>query len=494
MATYHFHLGHISRGKGQSAVSASAYRASERLYDDYYGEVADYTAKGGVVYTEIMTPDFVPESFHDRATLWSTVESVEKHPKAQLAYSFDIALMTEFSQEENIELAKRFVSENPVSKGMIADLAVHYKETDGHANPHFHVMCPIRPMNEDGSWGNKQRREYLLDENGENILDENGKKVFNAVPTTDWNLPQTLEDWRKKWAEMVNEEYEKRKMNERIDHRSYAEQGIEKIPQIHEGPHVRKLEAQGIKTDKGNFNRLIQRINEEISELSQMIKALIEAIAEIVEEIKTMPPEEKTVSLGECLNGYFREREEVARSYAYGRDKASSANLKAHSEVLIYLSEHKIRTLDTLGEHLSEKQSELSTLGEACNKKSQRIKEIKEILKYDKWYEEGQKIMQNIEGQKFKRKKEELKQSHSAEIKKYYVARRILTEKGVLGRYDRNDMQEVLSKMEMDYEKMYRKYKTISKDIYHLRKIYSYSQEAILHEKNRGIQKGEMSR
>ena len=86
MAIYHFHVTQVSRGKGQSAIAAAAYRAGERLQDHYYGEYADYTAKGGVVYTEIIAPDYVPESFHDRETLWNAVEKVEKHPKAQLAY------------------------------------------------------------------------------------------------------------------------------------------------------------------------------------------------------------------------------------------------------------------------------------------------------------------------------------------------------------------------------------------------------------------------
>lgn len=112
MAIYHFHVTQVSRGKGQSAIAAAAYRAGERLQDHYYGEYADYTAKGGVVYTEIIAPDYVSESFRDKETLWNEVERVEKHPKAQLAYSFDFALMNEFSMEENIILAKRFIKEN----------------------------------------------------------------------------------------------------------------------------------------------------------------------------------------------------------------------------------------------------------------------------------------------------------------------------------------------------------------------------------------------
>lgn len=38
MAIYHFHVTQVSRGKGQSAIAAAAYRAGERLQDHYYGE------------------------------------------------------------------------------------------------------------------------------------------------------------------------------------------------------------------------------------------------------------------------------------------------------------------------------------------------------------------------------------------------------------------------------------------------------------------------
>ena len=96
MALYHFHVARVLRSRGQSSVEAAAYRAGEKLEDHYYGKTADYTHKGGVICSEIMAPDYVPESFHNRETLWNAVEDVEKHPKAQLAYSFDIALQNEF--------------------------------------------------------------------------------------------------------------------------------------------------------------------------------------------------------------------------------------------------------------------------------------------------------------------------------------------------------------------------------------------------------------
>ncbi len=56
-------------------------------------------------------------------------------------------------------------------------------EDGGTPNPPIFFLCPIRPMEQDGTWGIKQRREYVLDEEGNRIRDANGKYVFNAVPT-----------------------------------------------------------------------------------------------------------------------------------------------------------------------------------------------------------------------------------------------------------------------------------------------------------------------
>ena len=168
IALFHFHVTQIKRSAGQSAVAAAAYRSGEKLHSEYYGENSDYTKKGGVICSEILLPPHAPPSFAERETLWNKVEKAEWGKKAQLAYSFDIALQNEFSMQENIELARQFLLEQFVSRGMVVDFAVHSpdKEDGGISNPHFHVMCPIRPLDEHGRWGNKQRREYVLDEHG----------------------------------------------------------------------------------------------------------------------------------------------------------------------------------------------------------------------------------------------------------------------------------------------------------------------------------------
>ena len=102
IALYHFHVTQIKRSAGQSAIASAAYRSGEKLHSEYYGEDSDYTKKGGVICSEILLPPHVPHSFSDRETLWNEVEKAERGKKAQLAFSFDIALQNEFSMQETI--------------------------------------------------------------------------------------------------------------------------------------------------------------------------------------------------------------------------------------------------------------------------------------------------------------------------------------------------------------------------------------------------------
>ena len=134
----------------------------------------------------------------------------------------------------------------------MVDFAVHAsdREKDGIPNPHVHLLCPIRPLDEHGKWGAKQRRVYRVDDYGERIRDEAGNFVFDAVPTTDWGQKETLLRWREEWANYVNRAFEEKGLSCRIDHRTLEAQGIDRLPTIHEGPAVRAIEKKGIKTDK----------------------------------------------------------------------------------------------------------------------------------------------------------------------------------------------------------------------------------------------------
>ena len=84
IALFHFHVTQIKRSAGQSAVAAAAYRAGEKLHSEYYGEISDYTRKGGVICSEILLPSHAPPEYADRETLWNAVEKAERGKKASL--------------------------------------------------------------------------------------------------------------------------------------------------------------------------------------------------------------------------------------------------------------------------------------------------------------------------------------------------------------------------------------------------------------------------
>lgn len=204
--------------------------------------------------SEIILPEYAPARLSDRYTLWNEVEQVEGNYNAQLDYSFDIALQNEFSLEENSSLAREFIKQYFVSDGMISDFAVHQPDWEkrGIPNPHFHVLVPIRPLNADGTWGAKQRRVYRLDQDGNRIRKENGRWAFDAVPTTDWGKPETLERWCVAWADMVNDRLAQKGLNCRVDHRSYVDQGLDLIPTVHEGPTSARWSRKASLQKKGN--------------------------------------------------------------------------------------------------------------------------------------------------------------------------------------------------------------------------------------------------
>ena len=219
MAIYHMSIKITSRGKGKSAVAAAAYRAGENIFCEYDGRINDYTKKSGIIHTEILLPENAPPEYVDRAVLWNAVEKIEKAKNSQLAREIELALPVELTQEQHLSLVREYVKENFVEQGMCADIAIHDK---GDGNPHAHIMLTMRPFNEDKTWGDKQKKEYILDKNGNKIYDKNKRQYkCKSVQTTDWNEQTKAGEWRGAWAEIVNLYLEKANQTERIDHRSY---------------------------------------------------------------------------------------------------------------------------------------------------------------------------------------------------------------------------------------------------------------------------------
>ena len=467
MALFHLNVTQIKRSKGQSAIAAAAYRTGEKLYSEYYGETSDYTKKHGVICSEILLPDHAPREYADRQTLWNAVEKAEHGKNAQLAYSFDIALQNEFSLDENIALARQFLLEHFVSRGMVVDFAIHVPDTDpgGISNPHFHVMAPIRPIEENGKWGCKQHRVYELDEDGNRLLDADGNYIFNAVPTTDWGSPETLEYWREQWAALCNAKFEEKGLPERIDHRSYERQGVDILPTIHEGPSVRQMEAKGIRTDKGEFNRWIKATNSVIRDIKKKIAALLDWLKEVKEELA----KPQTPDLFALLLAYFDQRNDGAYS-----QRAKVNNLKEYSELCQYLLDHGITDITTLEAHVSDLRTTTDSLKKKLDVQTAEMKMLQKIPEYFEDYKRLKPVFDGLQKIKFTKAREKYKADHAADLKRFYEARRIISQRFPDGKYNRKALETEYAELEQQHDATYSEFKAIRAESQTLWKIKSH--------------------
>ena len=236
----------VKRSKGQSAVDAASYISRSVLVSEYDGKTYRPKYHEDLVHCEINLPEYAPEEWLDRAVLWNSVELNEKQKNAQLCRTLKAALPNDWSYELAEETVRDYVQRNFVSKGMCADWAIHDSvNQNGIHNLHFHLMLTLRPVEENGKWGAKQRKEYILDKDGNKIRNKSGRGFKSrAVDVNDWN------------------EKGNSGLPEYWEHRSFKELGLEQEPTRHLGPIASALERKGIRTEKGDANRAIMEHNQ----------------------------------------------------------------------------------------------------------------------------------------------------------------------------------------------------------------------------------------
>ena len=418
MAIYHLCIKIISRGKGKSAVAASAYRSGEKIKNEYDGIVHDFTRKGGIAHTEILLPQNAPQEFSDRGTLWNSVEKIEKSKNSQLAREIEVALPKELDREKQINLVREYVKENFVEVGMCADIALHDKN-DG--NPHCHILLTMRPLNEDTTWGAKSKKEYILDENGEKVKLKNGNYKTRKINTVDWNEQDKAEHWRKAWADITNKYLEENSIHDKVDHRSYQRQGIEQIPTIHLGVSATQMEKKGIATDRGNINREIKHQNAILREISRRIKALLNWIRGIGKEEKTESENIKSnLQNKENLLSVF---ESLIRKNADN----NNSDLEKYIESYQLLKEKNITSINQLKESITDLRDKnykttraLKDTEKKIDEKTQLIDQSEKYLKYKDTYKAYTKTK--------KSKQEDFYNEHTAELILFESAKKHLKE------------------------------------------------------------------
>lgn len=253
MAIYHFSVGFVSRSTGRSAVQAAAYITGEKLVESRRDLVADYSNRqGDVLASKTYAPEQAPAWMRD-LTVWDKIESFEDAyaakryrtdetreqylSSAQTAQTYIAALPIELNPKVLEEIVDDYIDKRFISRNLVATMAIHKDE----GNPHVHMVVSRRSVTAEGEFSTTKDREIAT--------------------------KKELIESRRLWAEVANHYLEREGIDARIDHRSFAAQGISFEPTQHEGWYAKALESQGHQSRVVTKNQEITGRNKELAAL-----------------------------------------------------------------------------------------------------------------------------------------------------------------------------------------------------------------------------------
>ena len=254
MASFLCQVQTIQRSEGRSSVAAAAYRSGARLVDERLAMEFDFSAKAGVEFAEVLTPEGSPAAYDDRQALWNAAEKAEVRKDGVPAREILLALPHELDFEQRRALVRAFVASHLTGQGMIADVALHAPGAEGdQRNFHAHILVTTRRLGPDGF----------------------GPKAMA------WRTPKQLRAWREGWAEIQNQHLRQHLGPDapQVSHLSLAAQGIAREPTEHLGPEVTALERKGRRTDRGERNRDVATQNGEAERSRQAFSGTADRLA-----------------------------------------------------------------------------------------------------------------------------------------------------------------------------------------------------------------------
>ncbi len=278
MAIYHYKVGErVSRGAGQSAVKVAAYMARDRFTDDRTGysynyhpkdrtdasavtKAAAYIDRGDgydqghkpALFTGLYAPEGAPEWAKGAENIegfWNRAEAAERRKDAQIAERMILALPHELSLQENVYLVQDYIKKF-TRDGRVVQVAIHPSENGDARNIHCHLLVASRAIDEHGFVARKaeaQQDRYL-------------------------HRRQYVTQLREDWTEAMNRHLSRHGIAERVDHRSLADRGISREPNIHLGPGDHRRERQGERSAAGEINRQRQTIREQRPAIDRAVR------------------------------------------------------------------------------------------------------------------------------------------------------------------------------------------------------------------------------
>lgn len=312
MAIYHLSVKAISRSAGRSVVAAAAYRSGVALTDERQGIAHDYTRKQGVAAAFVVAPEGADWAL-DRDRLWNAAEAAEKRKDAKTGREYELALPAELDAAAREELARSFAAEVVRRYGVAADVAIHEPGREGdNRNHHAHILTTTRTVGADGM----------------------------GVKTRSLDVSSTasveVEQLREVWAKQVNAALERHQIGQRVDHRSFARQGIEQEPTVHLGVTASGMERKAARdepdrepvTDRGQQNAAVRERN-------RALEAAQELILRLAKQLRARLAVGLARKIGQKMEQEReaeRQRQELARQAEIRLEMRRQAELRAAEE------------------------------------------------------------------------------------------------------------------------------------------------------------------
>jgi ATP-dependent exoDNAse (exonuclease V) alpha subunit len=220
----------IGRSGGGNPVKALGYITGAAISDEKTGEVFNFMDKS-VEEVRILLPCDAPGWAKDLQKLVSEdkeaglqllsniVNAAEKRVDGQVYREIEFSLPRELTFEQNKKLAEEYVQDQFCGLGMLAIQSFHVErcEKTDELNPHCHTFLLTRELTEDGLSIKKNR---------------------------DWNERSVHEVWREQWAQYASFHLKMHGYDITLDHRSYADQGLDIEPQAKLGKGVKEQERR----------------------------------------------------------------------------------------------------------------------------------------------------------------------------------------------------------------------------------------------------------
>ena len=275
MAIYHFSTKPVSR-KHKSSVAVSAYINAQAYTDERTNRTFDYSNKKGVLFSACYAIDENNQRRKLKNTeLWNGSEQAEAKNKrqdsARTAREYIVAMPHELFKNDiatGVNCITDFCDKLAQKYNVAVEFALHDQDYDEHGNGnknyHFHLITTTRAVTFDDQnnivFGKKTAFE----------MSDSDLKKMGEKRTKD-----QLVDIRKMWADVANKYLEKHDFDERIDHRTLKEQGLNRKPKIRLSMADSEKEKVGIRTKAGDYNRAIDQsiaLKQELAEIEKSLK------------------------------------------------------------------------------------------------------------------------------------------------------------------------------------------------------------------------------